>query len=187
MDFELTEEQNMIREMVSDFAKSNIEPVSSNLDHSATFPVELMLNLGELGLLGMSIPEQYDGVSLDMISSLLAIEETAKASPSIALLLLVQNMLCGHYLSTFGSESQKIAFLPELATGVQLMGWSCHELAGDTSPELPLAATREGGQWILTGSADFVIMGSNSQLLLVLASFEGTHPSDVRCAVLGCL
>ena len=116
MDFELTEEQQMIRDTVRDFAEREIKPVAKELDEKAEFSEDLTTKMGELGLFGMYLPEKYGGQDLDILSYIIAVEEIARVDGSQAATLAAHNSLGIWPLYAYGTEEQKMKYLPGLCT-----------------------------------------------------------------------
>ncbi len=161
MNFELTEEQELIRETVRDFAEREIKPVAKDLDEKAEFSVELNKKIGELGLFGMYLPEQYGGQGLDNLSYIIAVEEIARVDGSQAATLAAHNSLGIGPLYYYGTEEQKMKYLPQLCTGDALWGFGLTEPdAGSDSRGTKTKAILENGEWIINGSKIFITNGS---------------------------
>ena len=161
MDFELTEEQNLIRETVRDFAEREIKPVAHDLDEKAEFSYDLTRKMGELGLFGMFLPEQYGGQELDTLSYIIAVEELARIDGSQAATLAAHNSLGIGPLYYYGTEEQKMKYLPQLCTGEALWGFGLTEPnAGSDSRGTKTMASLEKGEWSINGSKIFITNGS---------------------------
>ncbi|MCK4678773.1 MAG: acyl-CoA dehydrogenase family protein [Bacteroidales bacterium] len=161
MDFELTEIQQMIRETVRDFAEREIKPVAHDLDEKAEFSEEITKKMGELGLFGMNLPEKYGGQDLDTLSYIIAVEELARIDSSQAATLAAHNSLGIGPLFYFGSEEQKMKYLPPLCTGEALWGFGLTEAnAGSDSRGTKTVVKLENGEWIINGSKIFITNGS---------------------------
>ena len=161
MDFELTEIQQMIRETVRDFAEREIKPVAHDLDEKAEFSEEITKKIGELGLFGMTLPEKYGGQDLDTLSYIIAVEELARIDSSQAATLAAHNSLGIGPLYYFGSEEQKMKYLPPLCTGEALWGFGLTEAnAGSDSRGTKTVTKLENGEWIINGSKIFITNGS---------------------------
>ena len=162
MNFELTEEQELIRETVRDFAEREIKPIAQELDEKAEFSYELTEKIGELGLFGMYLPEKYGGQGLDTLSYIIAVEEIARVDASQAATLAAQNSLGIGPLYYYGTEEQKQKYLPQLCTGKGLWGFGLTEPeAGSDSRGTKTKAKLENGQWIITGSKIFITNGAS--------------------------
>jgi alkylation response protein AidB-like acyl-CoA dehydrogenase len=161
MDFELTEDQNLIREPVRDFAEREVKPVAKELDEKAEFSYDLTRKMGELGLFGMYLPEKYGGQGLDTLSYIIAVEELARIDGSQAATLAAHNSLGIGPLYYYGNEEQKIKYLPRLCTGEALWGFGLTEAnAGSDSRGTKTTAVLENGEWVINGSKIFITNGS---------------------------
>lgn len=162
MNFELSEEQKMIREAVRDFAELEIKPIAQELDEKAEFSLDLTRKMGELGLFGMYLPEKYGGQGLDTLSYIIAVEELARVDSSQAATLAAHNSLGIGPLYYYGTEEQKLKYLPPLCTGEALWGFGLTEAtAGSDSRGTKTKARLENGQWIIDGSKIFITNGSS--------------------------
>ncbi len=167
---ELTENQIMIRDTVRDFAEKNIRPVIMEYDESQKFPMKIMQQLGELGFMGILVPEEYGGAGLGYIEYALIIEELAKVDPSVALSVAAHNGLCTNHINLFGNEEQKRKYLPDLASGKKIGAWGLTEAAsGSDAAGLKSYAVKEGNQWILNGSKQFTTHGTVGETYVVMA------------------
>lgn len=161
MNFELSDEQNMIRETVRNFAEREIKPVAKELDEKAIFSYDLTKKMGELGLFGMYLPEKYGGQGLDTLSYIIAVEEIARIDGSQAATLAAHNSLGIGPLYEFGNEEQKSKYLPLLCTGEALWGFGLTEPnAGSDSRGSKTTAVLENGDWVINGSKIFITNGS---------------------------
>ncbi|MCF8343961.1 MAG: acyl-CoA dehydrogenase family protein, partial [Bacteroidales bacterium] len=161
MDFELSEDQQMIRESVRDFAEREIKPRAKELDEKAEFSNELTQMMGELGLFGMYLPEKYGGQGMDYLSYIIAVEEIARIDGSQAATLAAHNSLGIGPLYYYGSEEQKMKYLPPLCTGEALWGFGLTEPdAGSDSRGSKTKAYLDGDEWVINGSKIFITNGS---------------------------
>ena len=157
MDYELSDEQKMIRETVRDFAEREIKPVAKDLDEKGEFSIDLTKKMGELGLFGMYLPEKYGGQDMDTLSYIIAVEELARIDSSQAATLAAQNSLGIGPIFYYGTEEQKIKFLPQLCTGEALWGFGLTEPnAGSDSRGTKTTAELHGNGWMLNGSKIFI-------------------------------
>ena len=176
MDFELTEEQRMVRDTTRSFVEKELKPVASRLDHDAIYPHEQLRKLGEMGLTGVFVPEEFGGSGMDRVSYVVALEEVSKAWASLGVIMSVNNSLaCGPILR-FGTETQKQRFLPRLARGEWL---GCYALtepgAGSDAGSIQTQAKRVGDHYVLNGNKVFTTNGSRANLAIVYAV---TDPSS---------
>jgi short-chain 2-methylacyl-CoA dehydrogenase len=161
MNFELTDEQNMIRETVRDFAEREIKPVAQELDEKAEFSYDLTRKMGELGLFGMYLPEKYGGQGLDTLSYIIAVEELARIDGSQAATLAAHNSLGIGPLYYYGTEEQKMKYIPQLCTGEALWGFGLTEPnAGSDSRGTKTMAELKNAEWTINGSKIFITNGS---------------------------
>jgi alkylation response protein AidB-like acyl-CoA dehydrogenase len=166
----LTEEQRMVRDMARDFARAELAPHAARWDEEGYVPDATLAKMGEVGLMGMLVPEEWGGTGADYLAYALAIEEVAAGCASAAVLMSVQNGLgCGCILS-WGSDEQKRRWLPRLASG---QGYACFCLtepqAGSEANNLKTRAVLEAGQWKLTGTKQFITGGKRADLAIVFA------------------
>jgi alkylation response protein AidB-like acyl-CoA dehydrogenase len=176
MDFELTEEQRMVQAMVRVFTDKELRPVASRLDRDGVYPQEQLTKLGEMGLLGMFVPEEYGGAGMDFLSYVTALEELSKVWASLGTIVSVNNsLMCGPILR-FGTDGQKQRYLPALARGEWL---GCYALtepdAGSDAGSIRTRAETKNNAYILNGSKAFTTNGSRANLALVYAV---THPAQ---------
>ena len=127
MDLTLTEEHRMIQDMARDFARKEIAPIAAEIDEAGCFPSETVAAMGELGFMGIEMPEEYDGTGLDTLSYVLAMVEISKVCASHGVIMSVNNSLVCHGIYTFGTERQKEAFLRPLSSGEKLGAYSLTE------------------------------------------------------------
>lgn len=161
MDYNLSEEHRMIRETVRQFAEREIRPLARELDEKETFSPELTLKMGELGLFGIYLPEKYGGQGMDYLAYIIAVEEIARVDGSQAATLAAHNSLGIGPLYYYGSEEQKMKYLPMLCTGEALWAFGLTEPdAGSDSRGSKTRATLENGEWVINGSKIFITNGS---------------------------
>lgn len=162
MNFELTEEQKLIKNTVRDFAEREIKPIAQKLDENSEFSPDLTKKIGELGLLGMYLPEKYGGQGLDTLSYIIAVEELARVDSSQAATLAAHNSLGIGPLYYFGNEEQKLKYLPKLCTGEYLWAFGLTEPdAGSDSRGTKTTAKLENGNWHINGSKIFITNGAS--------------------------
>ena len=171
MKFELTEEQNLIREMVRSFAETEVAPSARERDEEERFDRELMFTrLAELGLTGIVFPEEYGGAGADYISYAIAVEELSRVCASTGVTLSAHLSLGSNPIYLFGTEEQKQKFLVPLATGEMMGAFGLTEpAAGSDAGGTKTTATREGDNWILNGTKIFITNGGEAEVYVVLA------------------
>jgi len=162
MNFELSEEHKMIKDTVRDFAEREIKPIAQELDEKAEFSYDITQKMGELGLFGMYLPEKYGGQGMDTLSYIIAVEELARVDGSQAATLAAHNSLGIGPLYYYGTEEQKLKYLPDLCTGKGLWGFGLTEPeAGSDSRGTKTVAKLENGEWTINGSKIFITNASN--------------------------
>ena len=166
----LTEEQREIQKVARDFALAEIAPHSAAWDRDAHFEPSLVPKMGELGFLGMMIPEQYDGLALDTLTYLLALEEIAAVDASVAVMMSVHNSLPTQMLLRWGTEAQKQQYLRPMARGEMLGAFALSEPdAGSDAASLRTQAVRDGDGWVLNGTKAWVSSGTRGDVILAMA------------------
>ncbi|MFC2111330.1 acyl-CoA dehydrogenase family protein, partial [Bacteroidota bacterium] len=161
MNFDITEEQQFIRESVRDFAEREIKPIAKELDEKQEFSIELTKKMGEIGLFGMIVSEEYGGQGLDYMSYIIAVEELARVDGSQAATIAAHNSLGVNPLFYFGNEEQKKKYIPQLCTGEALWGFGLTEAdAGSDSRASKTSAKLENGKWNINGSKIFITNAS---------------------------
>ena len=170
MDFRLTEEQQLLKRTVREFAETEMRPHVREWDDAQQFPAELMPKLAALGLLGIQWPEEYGGAGMSAVNYCLCIEELARVDPGVALSVAAHNGLCSAHIAMFGSEPQKQTFLVPLARGEKIGAWALTEASsGSDAGGLRTTAARSGAEWVLNGSKAFTTHGSVGQVCVVMA------------------
>ncbi len=175
MEFELTDEQQLLRNSVREFAETEIAPHVRAWDEAQHFPIELLRALGRLGLTGIQIPEQYGGAGLTAIDYCICIEELARVDPAVALSVAAHNGLCCAHIFMFGSDAQRLRYLPALARGEQLGAWGLTEsTSGSDAARMRTMAVRDGKGWVITGSKTFTTHGRVGEVMVVTAVTDRT-------------
>jgi hypothetical protein len=168
MNFELSEDQLLLQELVRDFARKEIAPKIGHLDENHLFPKEIIQKLAGLGLMGMTIPAEYGGIKTDYLSLILALEELSRVSPSVCLIISVHSSLFSTSILRFGSQQQKEKYLPRAARGEILGAFSLTEPeAGSDATNLKAKAVRSGNEYILNGTKAWVTSGSEADALIL--------------------
>jgi alkylation response protein AidB-like acyl-CoA dehydrogenase len=170
LDFSLSEEQELTRRTVREFAEREIAPRSRRLDETQEFPLDLMHRLGEMGLLGVVFPPEYGGAGLTYPDFALIIEELARVDGAIALSVAAHNSLCSNHLYLAGNEEQKMRWLVPLARGEKIGAWSLTEpTAGSDASGTRTTAVKDGDHYVLNGSKTFATHGSVCDVAVVFA------------------
>ncbi len=170
MDFRLTDEQIQIKQMVKDFAESEIKPHVMEWDEAQTFPAGVVKKLGELGMLGAIFPEEYGGAGLSYVDYVNIIEELGVVDSGIGLTVAAHNSLCTGHIYLAGSEEQKKKWLPKLTSGEWLGAWGLTEPgSGSDAAGMRTSAVKSGSEWILNGTKNFITNASHANMSVVLA------------------
>ena len=170
MNFTVSENQTMIRQMCRDFAEKNIRPNVMEWDEAQTFPADLFREMGKLGMMGILVPEEYGGSGLGYYEYVEAIVETAKVCGSIGLSLAAHNSLCTGHILYFGNHEQKSKWLPKLASGEWIGAWGLTEAnTGSDALRMQVTAKKDGDTWVLNGAKNWITHGSTGNIAVVLA------------------
>lgn len=170
MNLEFTEEQEMVRNSIREFAQNEIAPLAREYDEEEMFPRPQLEALAELGLLGMIIPEEYGGTGFDSVSYALALEEISKADASVAVIVGVTNSVCCYPILGFGTEEQKQKFLIPLAKGEKLGAFCLSEpQAGSDATNLKTRAIEDGDNFVINGTKSWVTNGGEADTHIVMA------------------
>ena len=170
MEFNYTDTQLSIAEMIRDFANKHIRPQMMEWDESQKFPVEVFKKLGELGLMGVLVPTEYGGSGLGYFEYVTAVSEIAKVCGSIGLSVAAHNSLCTGHILYFGNEEQKKKYLPKLATAEWIGAWGLTEAnTGSDAGNMRCTAVRDGDGWILNGTKNWITHGITGDVAVVLA------------------
>ncbi len=167
--YKLNENQVMIRDMIRDFAEREIRPKIMEWDESQEFPVSLFKQLGELGLLGVLVPQEYGGSGFGYHEYVTAIEEISKVDGSIGLSVAAHNSLCTGHILSFGNEKQKSKYLPKLATGEWIGAWGLTEPnTGSDAGNMRTVAEKDGDYYIINGAKNFITHGKSGDVAVVI-------------------
>src|SRR3989475_8482476 len=170
MDFELTPEQEEIREVARQFAEDELGDKIAPFDERHHFPFEIGNKLAPLGLLGVLVPEEYGGAGLDYVSYALIVEELCRGDASVGITMWAHNSLCTNHIALHASAEQKAKYLPPLASGEVLGAWGLTEPgSGSDAAALRTRAERRGDLWILNGSKAFITNASVGRTAVVMA------------------
>jgi butyryl-CoA dehydrogenase len=175
MPFELTDEQIMIQTMVRDFAREVLLPTATERDQTKKFPAENLRRMGELGLMGMMVPPEYNGAGADTLSYVLALQEVAYACASTAVVMSVHNSIVCETINRFGTEEQKQTYLKPLAAGEVIGAFALTEPhAGSDPVSQTTSAKRDGDYYIIHGTKRFITSGKNAGLTIITAKTDKT-------------
>ncbi|MGG2483156.1 acyl-CoA dehydrogenase [Brevibacillus borstelensis] len=175
MDFRLNEEQDMMRRMVRDFAQKEIAPFIPVMEETEQFPREIVKKMGEIGLMGIPIPEEWGGAGADFQSYILAIHEISKVSATVGVILSVHTSVCTNPILYFGTDEQKRKYVPQLAAGKMLGAFALTEPnAGSDAGRIRTSAVRDGDAFVLNGNKVFITNGGEADVYI---AFAVTDPS----------
>ncbi len=170
MDFTYNENQKMIADMIQQFGKQNITPFVRDWDDNQIFPVDVFKKLGELGLMGVLVPEQYGGSGFSYNEYITAIEQLAILDPSIGLSMAAHNSLCTGHILQFGNEEQKKKWLPKLASAEWIGAWGLTEHnTGSDAGGMSTKAVKEGNEWVINGAKNFITHAISGDIAVIIA------------------
>jgi alkylation response protein AidB-like acyl-CoA dehydrogenase len=171
--FQLTDEQQLLRQTVREFAETEIRPFVREWDEAQAFPAALLPKMAELGLMGIQFPEQWGGAGMSAIDYCLCLEEIARVDPSVALSLAAHNGLGPAHIFMFGSDAQKARWLTPLARGEKLGAWALTEPdAGSDAAGTRTTAVLDGDAWVLNGTKTFITHGKSADVLVIMAATD---------------
>ena len=169
MNFDITEDQSMIEQMVKDFAEKEIRPNVMKWDESQDFPVELFKKAGELGLMGVLVPEEFGGAGLGYFEYISVIRGISKVCGSIGLSIAAHNSLCTNHILKFGSQTQKEKWLPKLASGEWIGAWGLTEPnTGSDAMRMKCTAKQDGDYWVINGAKNFITHGRSGDIIVAV-------------------
>ena len=182
LNFQVSESQQLITQMVRDFCEKNIRPKLMEWDEAQTFPREVFHGFGELGLMGVLVPEEYGGAGLGYHEYIAIITEVSRVCGSIGLSLAAHNSLCTGHILTFGNAAQKAKYLPKLASGEWLGAWALTEPnTGSDSGNMKCTAEQDGDYWVLNGTKCWITHGKSGDVYVILAR-TGAPRSKNNCS-----
>ncbi|MEI6291548.1 MAG: acyl-CoA dehydrogenase [Chloroflexota bacterium] len=166
--YALTDEHKMIRDTARDFAQNKISPIAAQFDESGEFPHATIKKMGEMGFMGIEVPEEYGGAGMDTLSYVLALEEVSKADAAHGVIMSVNNSLFAYGLLKFGTDNQKRKFLSPVASGKAIGAYSLTEpMSGSDAGSMKSRAVKDGNQYILNGRKSWVTSGPVADLFVV--------------------
>jgi alkylation response protein AidB-like acyl-CoA dehydrogenase len=170
MDFELPESHRALKASLKDFCERKVKPYAREWDKDEKFPMEVVRELGQLGVLGMLVTEEYGGAAMDSLAVAVAVEEIARYDGSLALTVASHNGLGTSHIRVFGNDAQKRKYLPKLASGEWLGAWGLTEPgSGSDASGLKTTAVRKGDKWVLNGAKMFITQGTVGHVFVILA------------------
>ena len=170
MDFRPTEQQQVLRRAVREFAETEMRPFVREWDAAQAFPRALVSKMAALGLMGIQFPEEFGGAAMSAIDYCICVEELARVDPAVSLSVAAHNGLCASHLAMFGTEAQKRRYLVPLATGAWIGAWALTEpTAGSDAARIRTSAARDGDGWVINGTKTFITHGSIGDVMVVMA------------------
>jgi alkylation response protein AidB-like acyl-CoA dehydrogenase len=175
VDFRPTDEQELLRRTVREFAEAEMRPHVMEWDEAQQFPMDLLPKLAALGLTGIQFAEEFGGSAMSAVDYCICIEELSRVCPAIALSVAAHNGLCTSHIATFGNEAQKAKYLPRLVRGDVLGAWGLTEAsAGSDAAGMRTTAVRQGDDWVINGAKTFITHGRIGGVMVVVAVTDRT-------------
>ena len=173
MDFNLTDNQKLFKKTIRQFCEKNITPIAEKIDKEEYFPKELYKKMGQMGLMGMTVPQQYGGAGIDRISYMIALEEISRACGSTGINVEAHNSLGVGHIYEKGTEEQRKKYLPKLCSGEELAAWALTEPnAGSDSGATQTTAVLDGDEWVINGTKQFITSGDIAWVTTVMAKTD---------------
>ncbi|WP_281323600.1 acyl-CoA dehydrogenase family protein [Flavobacterium aestivum] len=169
MNFDYNETQSLIAQSIRDFAEKNIRPFIMEWDEAQIFPISLFKKLGEMGFMGVLVPEELGGSGLGYHEYITVVEEISKVDPSIGLSVAAHNSLCTNHILTFGNEEQKKKWIPKLATAEHIGAWGLTEHnTGSDAGGMNTTAVKDGDHWVVNGAKNFITHAISGDIAVVI-------------------
>ena len=175
MDFQLNDEQKQLRREIRDFAEREIRDNVMKWDEESKFPLEVIKQLGKMGVMGIIFPAEYGGAGLGYVEYVIAVEELSRVDGSVGIIVAAHNSLCSNHIYLAGTEEQKKKYIPKLATGEFIGAWGLTEPgSGSDAGSARTTAVRKGDKWVLNGTKTFITNGSYADVMVVVAVTDRT-------------
>jgi hypothetical protein len=175
VDFQLNDEQKQLRREIRDFAEREIRDNVMKWDEESTFPLEIVKQLGKMGVMGAIFPAEYGGAGLGYVEYVIAVEELSRVDGSVGIIVAAHNSLCSNHIYIAGTEEQKKKYIPKLATGEFIGAWGLTEPgSGSDAGSARTTAVRKGNKWVLNGTKTFITNGSYADVMVVVAVTDRT-------------
>jgi len=186
LDFQLNDEQLQLRKSIREFAEREIAPHVMKWDEVSEFPIDVVKELGKMGVLGMIFPVEYGGAGLGYVEYVIAIEELSRVDGSVGIIVAAHNSLCSNHIFLAGTEAQKRKYIPKLATGEFLGAWGLTEPgSGSDAGGARMTAVRKNGGWVLNGNKTFITNGHYADVIVAIAVTDKTaHTHGLSAFVL---
>jgi alkylation response protein AidB-like acyl-CoA dehydrogenase len=175
VDFQLNDEQKQLRREIRDFAEREIRDNVMKWDEESKFPLEVVKQLGKMGVMGIIFPAEYGGAGLGYVEYVIAVEELSRVDGSVGIIVAAHNSLCSNHIYLAGTEEQKKKYIPKLATGEFIGAWGLTEPgSGSDAGSARTTAVRKGNKWVLNGTKTFITNGSYADVMVVVAVTDRT-------------
>jgi alkylation response protein AidB-like acyl-CoA dehydrogenase len=175
VDFQLSDEQRQLRKSVREFAEREIAPHVMQWDEAGTFPMEVVKELGKLGLMGVIFPAEYGGAGLGYVEYVIAVEELSRVDGSVGIIVAAHNSLCSNHIFIAGTEAQRNKYMPKLANGEFIGAWGLTEPgSGSDAGSARTTAVKKGNKWVINGTKTFITNGSYADVMVVVAVTDKT-------------
>jgi hypothetical protein len=175
VDFQLNDEQKQLRREIRDFAEREIRDNVMKWDEESKFPLEVIKQLGKMGVMGAIFPTEYGGAGLGYVEYVIAVEELSRVDGSVGIIVAAHNSLCSNHIYIAGNEEQKKKYIPKLATGEFIGAWGLTEPgSGSDAGSARTTAVRKGNKWVLNGTKTFITNGSYADVMVVVAVTDRT-------------
>ena len=186
MDFQLSDEQLQLKKSIREFAEREISPHVMEWDESCHYPMEIIKELGKMGVMGTIFPAEYGGAGLGYVEYVIAIEELSRIDGSVGITVAAHNSLCTNHIFENGNEQQKRKYVPKLATGEFIGAWGLTEPgSGSDAGGARMSAVRKSGGWLLNGTKTFITNGHHADAIVVIAVTDRTaHTHGLSAFVL---
>ena len=176
MDFHLTEEQKQLQRSIREFAHSEIAPNVMKWDEHGDFPIDVVKELGRMGILGIIFPPEYGGAGMGYVEYVIAVEELSRVDGSVGIIVAAHNSLCSNHIYLAGSEEQKKKYVTKLASGEWIGAWAITEPgSGSDAAGARMSAVKKGNKWVLNGSKTFCTNGHYADVMVAIAVTDKTH------------
>jgi alkylation response protein AidB-like acyl-CoA dehydrogenase len=173
LDFNLTDNQKLFKKTIREFCEKNIKPLAEKIDKEEYFPDDLYKKMGQMGLMGMTVPQKYGGAGIDRISYMIALEEISRICGSTGITVEAHNSLGVGHIYERGTEEQRKKYLPKLCTGEEIAAWALTEPnAGSDASATQTTAVLDGDEWVLNGTKQFITSGDIAWVTTVMAKTD---------------
>ncbi len=185
MDFNLTSEQQMFQKVIREFCEKELKPIASKIDQEEYFPFDLYKKMGQMGLMGMTVPQKYGGAGIDKVSYMIALEEISRFCGSTGLTVEAHNSLGIGHIYEHGTEEQRKKYLPKLCSGEGFAAWALTEPnAGSDAAATQTTAVLNGNEWVINGTKQFITTGDIADVVVVMSKTDKERGAKGISAIL---